>query len=315
MTSPNDTVLALDGGGTKTFAILVRRDGTLAGLWRTPGINPFDGPAWRQTLTDLLHDLPRDICAAALGLPGYQESNLTSTEQADVVRCCLSVRTTLMNDVEMACAGAFAGRPGILLLSGTGSMAWKIGADGSSTHTGGWGALFGDEGSAHWVGREILGTLSQALDGRTVLPAGDVEALLRLVEGPGDAAPGNALLTWYANLTAPRAQLAALAEGVDRLALDGCRTAGQVLDAAADELARQLEVLLRTEAAPWSYAGSLFRCQRILERLTARFGTPWTPLLPPVGGGAIRAAALAGWHIDDTWNARLGRALRDEGIF
>lgn len=314
ISSRHRAVLAVDGGGTKTLLVVARMDGTIAEVRRAAGTNPFDGPSWRPVLTELLTNLPDGIEAAGLGLPGYGEDAEHMAAQDALVHTMLAAPTSVMNDVEMACRGAFAGQPGILLLSGTGSMAWRVGADGAQARVGGWGALFGDEGSACWIGREMLTVLSQAIDGRAPIPPQDVRALLSLIDAPDTADPMSALLRWYARLTSPRAEVAALAKGVDGLAMRGCTTAKRILDAAADQLAMHLRVLRCDGATSWSYGGSVLSSQHILARLSDEFGAPAMPLLPPVGGGLLRAATLAGWAVDAQWIARLSAALHAENI-
>ena len=79
----------------------------------------------------------------------------------------------VVNDVRVAFDGAFACGPGALILSGTGSMAWASLGRPNSPHVrvGGWGDLFGDEGSGYWIGREALTLVSRHLDGRASVPA------------------------------------------------------------------------------------------------------------------------------------------------
>jgi N-acetylglucosamine kinase-like BadF-type ATPase len=65
-------------------------------------------------------------------------------------------RLVLMHDAPIAHAGAFGGKPGVAVIAGTGSVAYTVASDGRPTTTGGWGYLFGDEGSAFWIARTYL---------------------------------------------------------------------------------------------------------------------------------------------------------------
>lgn len=67
-------------------------------------------------------------------------------------------------DVTAAWAGAHAGEPGIVVISGTGSIAYGRNAQGEEHRAGGWGPLFGDEGSAYWVGVACLRRLAMEVD-------------------------------------------------------------------------------------------------------------------------------------------------------
>jgi glucosamine kinase len=63
---------------------------------------------------------------------------------------------TLEHDAPIAHAGAFGGEPGAIVIAGTGSVAYAVNERGASALTGGWGYLFGDEGSAFWLARDAL---------------------------------------------------------------------------------------------------------------------------------------------------------------
>jgi N-acetylglucosamine kinase-like BadF-type ATPase len=65
-------------------------------------------------------------------------------------------RLTLVHDTEIAHAGALDGRPGIVVIAGTGSVAYARNERGERALCGGWGYLFGDEGSAFWLVRDAL---------------------------------------------------------------------------------------------------------------------------------------------------------------
>jgi glucosamine kinase len=72
-------------------------------------------------------------------------------------------RFVLMHDATIAHAGALGGKAGVVVIAGTGSVVYA--SDGFRAHTaGGWGYLFGDEGSAFWIVRETLARLMHAED-------------------------------------------------------------------------------------------------------------------------------------------------------
>jgi N-acetylglucosamine kinase-like BadF-type ATPase len=62
----------------------------------------------------------------------------------------------IMHDAPIAHAGAFGGKPGVIVIAGTGSVAYALAADGRTNTGGGWGYLFGDEGSAFWIARMFV---------------------------------------------------------------------------------------------------------------------------------------------------------------
>ncbi|AZI44818.1 hypothetical protein EHF33_18010 (plasmid) [Deinococcus psychrotolerans] len=304
-------VLGLDGGGSKTALAYVNAEGEVVGPFYAPGINPFDRPDWQAVLTALLsaHPAPGPLHRAALGLPGYGESREISARQdalsAELLPGC---PLSTMNDVEAAFTGAFAGGPGVLLLAGTGSMAWADDGVGR-LRVGGWGEGFGDEGSAYWTGRRALSLASQALDGRHA-DAEFAQALLTpLLSGP-PTQPG--LLEWYYAQAHPRSAVAALARSVNELAGDGQLTAHAILLDAADLLAQHVSAArqqLGKPDLPWSYAGSVLGSRTVLETLTTLLGEPQVPALLPLGGALFHAAAQAGFGTDADWQRRVRTAL------
>lgn len=309
-------VLAVDGGGTKTAAVRVGQDGQIQGYYTTSGSNPFDQPDWQQILSDLVLPLSTGVQAAVFGLAGYGENRaLGQTIRAHLHTLCPDGTLSLSNDVDMACTGAFAGNAGVLLLSGTGSMAWAHDGNGNTARVGGWGGTFGDEGSAYWIGRTALQFICQALDGRKPEAVGFAQAVCTHMGWPTTApAAMDALLGWHAEQPRPRSAVAQCARLVDELAAEGCAQATALLKDAAAQLAAHIHTArarLGGDTLPWSYAGSVFNSPRIRAELTALCGAPQLPTLPPLGGGVLRAARQAGWSIDSQWIATLAQSLKN----
>jgi glucosamine kinase len=310
LTVAGDVVLGVDGGGTKTLVALADREGQVRHLQHGRTIDPFANADWPAALGGMVADLApwrRSLADAVLGLPCYGEVADVSAAQREGVRSLLSEPHEVINDVEAAFDGALAGAAGVLLLAGTGSMAWA--GDGrTALRCGGWGEAFGDEGSAFWIGREALGEASRALDGRSPHTAFAEQLLARLGLEP------RTLLHWCLTLPTRRSGVAALAIEVDRLAEANEPTACALLRRAGDALADHAHACAARLGLPgpiaWSYAGSVFKSRTVMARVADRLGTPpRPPRLPPVGGALMRAARRAGWAIDETWIERLGRAL------
>ena len=249
------------------------------------------------------------FAAAVLGLPVHGEIAAVSEEQTAFGDRLFSFPHEVVNDVQIAFDGALAGRPGVLLLSGTGSMAWAGDASGRQCRVGGWGEAFGDEGSAYWIGREALSLATRALDGRA-----DEEAFARgLLSQLGLEAQD--LIAWcYAAPEGRRQAIASLARHVDVLAQAGDAAARDILLRAADHLVEHAEAGRSRLGLPsdfaWSYAGGVFANPIVMARVTERLGAPpLAPALPPVGGALLRAARLAGWAVDANWIGTLAEAL------
>jgi N-acetylglucosamine kinase-like BadF-type ATPase len=306
-------VLAVDGGGSKTLIALADGAGRVLRLERGKGINPLDSRDWRQTLEAQLRPFAghADLSGVAAALPAYGEVEELSAAQRETIAATFGqVAQHVLNDVDAAHIGAFAGGPGILILSGTGSMAWARDTAGRSYRVGGWGDALGDEGSGHWIGRRILELVTQSIDGRAP-PTALVEALLdELNIDLADAV--NGLGSWVSRLANPRSEISALAPLATRAAEIGDAAAKRIVEAAAEELARHHKAIARLAGSSleWSYAGGTFASRVLRDAVAARIGRqPHPPRLPPIGGALLNAAQLSGWPTDATWIEPLAASL------
>ncbi|YBV94334.1 N-acetylglucosamine kinase (plasmid) [Phyllobacteriaceae bacterium JZ32] len=310
----NDLILGIDGGGTKMIVTLADRSGRILRTARGGGINPMDNPNWRREMDSQLASFigePR-LKAVAAALPAYGEvAHLSERQREAISEAFPGIPQLVLNDVDAAHLGAFAGGPGILILSGTGSMAWARAAEGNSSRAGGWGDVIGDEGSAYWIGRAALSLVSQSLDGRAP-PTALAEALfdhLRL----DISDPVNALAGWVSGLASQRSGIAALSVLVDRVAQAGDAAAISLIERAADELARHFTAISHASGpdAPWTYAGGTFASSLLLAALERRIGRPPVPpRLPPIGGALWAAAQLLGWPLDEGWIGQIAATAR-----
>jgi glucosamine kinase len=298
-----DWVLGLDGGGTKTALAVAHRDARVLPAVFGAGINPFDQPRWREELRALLERSPvnpHDLAHSSFGLPGYGESETVNAEQLRVVQDWTGERCTTLNDVAVAFTGALGGGSGVLVLAGTGSMAW--GEHGEhQVRVGGWGEAFGDEGSAHWIGRRALQTLSWTLDARLE----DDEFRDAMLNAIGVNAAG--LIDWTYGLPHPRSSIAALSKHVDALARHNATALGMLREA-ADHLAMLARAAHAQLGLPiparFGYAGGVFASPFVREALDAKLETLGgleAPQASPLAGALFDAAHRAGWAVSTDW--------------
>lgn len=298
-------ILGLDAGGSKTRALLADLDGTVVAALDAPGLDPNGGDDWQGRLAQILAwaRKGRTLSAAALGLSCHGETEATSALQRVAAAQGLGdIPHLVLNDVEIAFDGAFAGGPGILLLSGTGSMVWS-GNGQKSLRVGGWGELFGDEGSAYWIGREALGRVSRSLDGRCPGAETLTQAILKAT---GTDAAG--LLGWAFGQKERRAAFAALARTVCATAEAGDAEAQAILARAGRNLADHVRAARIQLAAPdlsWAPAGGVFACKAMVAAVAEHVGPAVPPCLSPAAGAVLRAATLAGLTPGVAFIARL----------
>ncbi len=164
----DELILGIDGGGSKALVALADRSGRIIEISRGDGINLIDNRGWRRGLETQLRPFAggRGLAGVAAALPAYGEVEEISADQRDVIAAAFgNIPQRVLNDVDAAQIGV-GGRRAFHPWSGTGSMAWARDAAGRSYRVGGWGETIGDEGSSHWIGRRVLGLVSQSIDGR-----------------------------------------------------------------------------------------------------------------------------------------------------
>jgi len=169
--------LGVDGGGTKTALCLVTEDGRVAATIQAPSCYYLGKREGIALVARVLHDGVAEVCSLAgitpaelvhgfLGLPAYGEVSADLPALDAAARAALGHdRFACGNDMVAGWAGSLGALDGINVVSGTGSICYGERA-GQRVRVGGWGELFGDEGSGHWIGMRGLQQFSQMSDGR-----------------------------------------------------------------------------------------------------------------------------------------------------
>lgn len=153
----------MDGGGTKTTCAVGDESRLLAEVTAGPSNVVRVG---KQRARESLHDAVRRVCAVAAIAPAeivctcLGASGAGRPEIAAVLRTALAEilpnQIEVIGDMETSLDAAFDTGPGAIVIAGTGSIAYGRNLQSMTTRAGGWGFAIGDEGSAHWIGREAL---------------------------------------------------------------------------------------------------------------------------------------------------------------
>src|SRR5919206_589441 len=169
-----NSVVGVDGGGTKTEAVIMDANQQVIGDGLAGPSNPLRvgisgaAAAVREAIDSACAaaKLRRgDLIAAQIGLAGARRRELRERMRETLTP--LGIGTIeVVTDAEIALYGATNGAPGLVLIAGTGSICCGRSTRGKRTCAGGWGPLAGDEGSGAWLARRALQAVAQAADGR-----------------------------------------------------------------------------------------------------------------------------------------------------
>lgn len=310
MTAPS-YFLGVDGGGTKTEFVCI--DGTGAVIARQIEGTTYhlqvglDGAvrAIEAGIAGICAQV--DIAPAALtfaffGLPAFGEDNaIDPLLDESCGRLLGHDRYRCGNDMICGWAGSLACADGINLVAGTGSIGYGE-RQGRAARSGGWGEVFGDEGSAYWIAIQGLNAFTRMSDGR--LPKGPLHDAFRRRLGLENDLDICARVMGEQGLA--RDEIAGLAPIVAEAAAAGDPAAIRIRDLAAEELAAIAEALRAElgfgadEDVPLSWSGGvLANDASIRARLEARLRQvgPYrfvAPLHSPAYGAALYAAHQVG---------------------
>jgi glucosamine kinase len=240
-------VVGVDGGGTKTRALLTDEHGKKLAEAVGPGSaarpNEIEQSAGviagvvRDALeqAEVTHQRPRVVCVGVAG--AGRESERQSLYEA-LASHQIADEIVVETDFAIALEDAFGDGPGVLLIAGTGSSAFGRGPAGSTARCGGWGPVIGDEGGGAWIGRRALSVVSAAADGRE-----PETALTGAILTAAEVSEASELIRWAAGATPGK--LATLAPVVIGVADAGDLRANSIVSMAVEELALHVRSLAR----------------------------------------------------------------------
>jgi glucosamine kinase len=259
-------IIGIDGGGTGTRARVCNPDGDLLGAGEAgpSGLSQGLDQAWRHVLQAARAalsaaghaDAPWSECALGAGLAGTHVDGLRQGFVQAQPQAPALARLVVCSDGLTALLGAHGGRPGLVLIAGTGSVAEALWPDGRHATAGGWGFGVGDEGSGAWLGLQAVRIAHAVIDGQQ--PAGPL-ALAVMAATANDGAGMRAWVTGAGQARyAPLAPLVFEHEASDP-------QAAALLHQAVQDLSRLVLGLDPDKSLPIVCAGSIAR--RLQARL------------------------------------------------
>lgn len=315
---PVKLFLGIDGGQTGTQAVIADASGRLLGRGEGGPSNHVEAPGGRDRLRGAI----LDSVGAALGDAGlgtieatvFETAYCAMTGEADfkteIITPLLRTRVLRVeHDAPAALAGGTLGAPGIIVVAGTGSVVYGENEAGQSSRAGGWGYVFGDEGSGFGLARDAIRASLDALDG--VGPDTALVPALSRFFAVDDLRP---LPMVMYNGHISRDGIAAAAREVLSTWQAGDAVATRIIRDGLDALARRVRSVaarLSMTSPHVCLSGGVFRSQPYVDA----FGAVVRQLLPgadvrparstPATGAVLLALRAGGVELDATVRARV----------
>ncbi|HDJ89335.1 MAG TPA: hypothetical protein ENG40_01405 [Thermoprotei archaeon] len=314
----------IDGGATKTECIVMNVEGNILGKglsgpsnYHVVGIDNTI-KAVRESILNALKNIgEKKIDYLTIGLAGLDTRRDFEYINNAFKNFNLASKLDFKHDSVIALVGAHAGRPGIIIIAGTGSVAAGINRNRRYVRVGGWGYLLGDEGSAFTLGRRGLIAVLREYDGRGIstkitekifskLGINDYEDIILKIYGAKEVV----------------GRIASLAPCVTEAAAEGDSIANEIISSEMENVgeliytvAKRLEML--GEEIPIAIIGGVFRAGEIviekLKRSLRRYGLKFRlikPIFPPSIGATIWSLQSIGIEVDDRIIENIRNSLR-----
>lgn len=236
-------VVGIDGGGTKTSAIILDTTGRIIG-YGEGGPSTY-GVVSTEVTRESIASAVRQACQAAnLSTPIFASAFLgLGNVVSDMDRKAVQIiaadlglapveRIGVDHDCRIALSGGLSGRPGIVLIAGTGTSCFGLNLQKQSWRSGGWGPLIDDEGSGYWLGIQAMRAAVREYDGRngTTILTSMVQNHLQLEEM-------NELMNRLYAGGMTRSDIAKMAPLVFKAAKTGDKTAFSILQTGCQSMA------------------------------------------------------------------------------
>jgi N-acetylglucosamine kinase-like BadF-type ATPase len=304
-------VVGVDGGGTKTHAVIMDANQQILGEGIAGPSNPLRvgisnaAAAVREAIDKACTAAKvrrSDIVAARVGLAGARREELRA-RMREALNGIGVGEVEVGGDAEIALYGATDGEPGLVVIAGTGSICCGINSRGKRVYAGGWGPVAGDEGSGAWMARCALRAIAKAVDGRgprTSLT--DAAAAYFHVTAPED------LSTAIYAPTITNERLAGFGKDVIQAAKAKDSVAREIVAQAGSELGQAAAAVIRglkmeREQFQVAYVGGVFAAagQLVLGpmREVVKTVAPRAHLDQPRFPPAVAAARMARAHVNE----------------
>ncbi|MFZ0284139.1 MAG: BadF/BadG/BcrA/BcrD ATPase family protein [Terriglobales bacterium] len=263
--------LGIDGGGSQTTCV-IGDETVLLGSGSGAGSNVFrvgEAQARKSIAAAILEACavarvaPQQVKRTCIGVAGGARP-----ETMEVIRRILSELVSgeieVVGDMVIAMEAASQGGPGVVVIAGTGSIAYGRNAAGQTARAGGWGSAISDEGSGHWIGHEAVAAVMRAFD-----EGQNGELLARLMKAWGVKSREQMILL---SNSSPPPDFAGLFPAVLAAVDSGDPNAHDILARAGVELASLAKIVIarlfaEASRAPVAMSGGVFRNSALIRQV------------------------------------------------
>lgn len=307
-------IIGVDGGGTKTNAVIADMEGRIIARATVGPTNPnvITREVLFETVSSMIGELQTQqpqafgsIISAFAGISGASNNRMQQVLK-EIIEQLLPNGTTVCVEADTinALYSGTYGNPGIVQISGTGSITYGINMESKHDRVGGWGYLFGDEGSGYDIGRQGIIAALKAHDGR-----GPKTVLLDMLGTYFNETNGHELVQEVYALPSPKEGISPVSKLVFQAYLGNDHIAQQIINNAATEISLSIKTLYKKhfrkdEEVKVVLCGGVFSDKDIMPRLLEQelrdFQniTLFIPEMSPVGGSVIGAYLVQQKQVD-----------------
>lgn len=317
----SDFVLGVDGGGTWTRCVVINLKGEVVSTGRAGPSNPItigveDAVANVLEAVDLAQKDAGvlEFNASVLGLAGIARSYLRDEIKSRLPEIYGDVM--LVSDARSALAGATGCKPGVVVIAGTGSIAYGMNKAGLEARAGGWGWRLGDEGSGYTIGNNAVIAALRAYDG-----SGPSTILLEWIIDKLELSDVNDVIDWTYSKDRQPMHFAEFVPLVKKAELEGDRVAAEIMFDAGSELGRVTQAVIKRlnlrGGFPVACCGGVFlqpnRYNIAFEQTVRQVagGCDFIePLFSPTVGSGLLALESVGVVVDEALLTKVDESLR-----
>jgi len=274
--------VGIDGGGTKSRLIAVDKAGNQHGpyIGKSTNINSNPAEVVQANIKSLVLEFLQEQGAGWESLSGFcigsagidLPQNVLDYEKmlrASGIRCPLKA----VNDVEIVFESEAKGQPGIVIISGTGSIVFGKDENENKVRVGGWGHLIGDEGSGYWIGKEAIRRSLYSYDGRE-----EKTVLIPLLKETCKLKEMSEILDIVYAPNINKSVIADFSKLVDQAAAEHDTVADQIMEDAAHELYLMVAAVRNKMILPEGFSvvlsgGTILGSQTLYEKLCLKLAS------------------------------------------